>query len=226
MRRMNREIAQAAAAGDDQLMALARDMGAPIELLREVAGSGSLPVVNFAAGGIATPSDAAMMMQLGCDGVFVGFGNLQERRPGGPGPGDRGGHHLLPRSPDRRQGVPATSARPWSGSRSTTFPPASGCRSEAGRHRARGARGRRARPPGRCPRARPDGVRLRWYSQRDPDARRSGGHRRPDHSGRGIDRHRAARHPLRAGRSPPRAHLGRATHPRNLRRDDPPGLGG
>ncbi len=74
MRRMNREIAQAAAAGDDQLMALARDMGAPVELLREVAGSGRLPVVNFAAGGIATPSDAAMMMQLGCDGIFVGSG--------------------------------------------------------------------------------------------------------------------------------------------------------
>ncbi len=74
MRRMNREIAQAAAAGDDQMMALARDMGAPVELLREVAGSGRLPVVNFAAGGIATPSDAAMMMQLGCDGIFVGSG--------------------------------------------------------------------------------------------------------------------------------------------------------
>ncbi len=81
MRRMNREIAQAAAAGDDQLMALARDMGAPVELLREVAGSGSLPVVNFAAGGIATPSDAAMMMQLGCDGIFVGSGIFKSGDP-------------------------------------------------------------------------------------------------------------------------------------------------
>ena len=81
MRRMNREIAQAAAAGDDQMMALARDMGAPVELLREVAGSGRVPVVNFAAGGIATPSDAAMMMQLGCDGIFVGSGIFKSGDP-------------------------------------------------------------------------------------------------------------------------------------------------
>ncbi|MDE0375907.1 MAG: pyridoxal 5'-phosphate synthase lyase subunit PdxS [bacterium] len=81
MRRMNREIAQAAAAGDDQMMALARDMGAPVELLREVAGAGGLPVVNFAAGGIATPSDAAMMMQLGCDGIFVGSGIFKSGDP-------------------------------------------------------------------------------------------------------------------------------------------------
>ena len=81
MRRMNREIAQAAAAGDDQMMALARDMGAPVELLREVAGSSRLPVVNFAAGGIATPSDAAMMMQLGCDGIFVGSGIFKSGDP-------------------------------------------------------------------------------------------------------------------------------------------------
>ena len=81
MRRMNREIAEAAAAGDDQMMSLARDMGAPVELLREVAGSGGLPVVNFAAGGIATPSDAAMMMQLGCDGIFVGSGVFKSGDP-------------------------------------------------------------------------------------------------------------------------------------------------
>ena len=81
MRRMNREIAQAAAAGDDQMMALARDMGAPVELLRDVAGAGRLPVVNFAAGGIATPSDAAMMMQLGCDGIFVGSGIFKSGDP-------------------------------------------------------------------------------------------------------------------------------------------------
>jgi pyridoxal 5'-phosphate synthase pdxS subunit len=55
-----------------QLMAGARDLAAPIELVREVADTGALPVVNFAAGGIASPADAALMMQLGCDGVFVG----------------------------------------------------------------------------------------------------------------------------------------------------------
>ena len=81
MRRMNTEIARARTAGDDGLMALARDMGAPFELLREVAESGRLPVVNFAAGGIATPADAAMMMQLGCDGIFVGSGIFKSGDP-------------------------------------------------------------------------------------------------------------------------------------------------
>ena len=81
MRKMNRQIARAASSGDDQLMSLARDMGAPLDLLREVAGSGRLPVVNFAAGGIATPADAAMMMQLGCDGIFVGSGIFKSGDP-------------------------------------------------------------------------------------------------------------------------------------------------
>ena len=53
---------------------MAKEIGAPYDLLRETARLGRLPVVNFAAGGIATPADAALMMQLGCDGVFVGSG--------------------------------------------------------------------------------------------------------------------------------------------------------
>lgn len=53
------------------LWSYAKDIQAPIELVREVAKTGRLPVVNFAAGGIATPADAALCMQLGCDGVFV-----------------------------------------------------------------------------------------------------------------------------------------------------------
>ena len=81
MRRMNDEIRRAASVGEDQRMALARDMQAPIELVREVAELGRLPVVNFAAGGIATPADAAMMMQLGCDGVFVGSGIFKSGDP-------------------------------------------------------------------------------------------------------------------------------------------------
>src|SRR6185437_3661562 len=58
----------------DELPAAAKELGAPLDLVVEVANSGKLPVVNFAAGGIATPADAALMMQLGCDGVFVGSG--------------------------------------------------------------------------------------------------------------------------------------------------------
>jgi pyridoxal 5'-phosphate synthase pdxS subunit len=62
-------------------MAAAKDLGAPVELVRMVAQSGRLPVVNFAAGGLATPADAAMMMQLGVDGVFVGSGIFKSEDP-------------------------------------------------------------------------------------------------------------------------------------------------
>ena len=67
---------------NDELMAAARDMQAPYELVKEVHDAGTLPVVNFAAGGIATPSDAALMMQLGVDGVFVGSGIFKSSQPG------------------------------------------------------------------------------------------------------------------------------------------------
>jgi len=66
---------------DDELMAAAKKMGAPYELVKEVARLGRLPVVNFAAGGIATPADAALMMQLGADGVFVGSGIFKSENP-------------------------------------------------------------------------------------------------------------------------------------------------
>ncbi len=65
----------------DQLMTATRDLGAPYQLVREVAETGKLPVVNFAAGGIATPADAALMMALGCDGVFVGSGIFKSSNP-------------------------------------------------------------------------------------------------------------------------------------------------
>jgi len=65
----------------EELMAFAKEMGAPYELLVETRKLGRLPVVNFAAGGIATPADAAMMMQLGVDGVFVGSGIFKSGDP-------------------------------------------------------------------------------------------------------------------------------------------------
>merc|ERR1712169_162250 len=77
MRTVKKEISRAQAAlaeGEGTLRALAREIGCDPVLLRETAKLGRLPVVNFAAGGIATPADAALMMQLGCDGVFVGSG--------------------------------------------------------------------------------------------------------------------------------------------------------
>lgn len=81
MRAITSEIRALASATPDQLMSAARDLAAPFDLVQEVAGSGKLPVVNFAAGGIATPADAAMMMQLGCDGVFVGSGIFKSGNP-------------------------------------------------------------------------------------------------------------------------------------------------
>ena len=65
----------------EELMATAKELGAPYELVSEVAALGSLPVVNFAAGGIASPADAALMMQLGMDGVFVGSGIFKSSDP-------------------------------------------------------------------------------------------------------------------------------------------------
>jgi len=65
----------------EELMTKAKELGAPFELLQEVAQKGILPVVNFAAGGIATPADAALMMQLGADGVFVGSGIFKSDDP-------------------------------------------------------------------------------------------------------------------------------------------------
>ena len=66
---------------DEELMAEAKALGAPFELLRETRALGRLPVVNFAAGGVATPADAALMMQLGADGVFVGSGIYKSDDP-------------------------------------------------------------------------------------------------------------------------------------------------
>merc|ERR1719447_2104836 len=66
---------------EDELFVAAKEMQAPYELVKQVAEEGRLPVVNFAAGGVATPADAALMMQLGMDGVFVGSGIFKSDNP-------------------------------------------------------------------------------------------------------------------------------------------------
>ena len=73
-----RELAQTL---EEELMAKAKEMGAPFEIVLEIHKAGKLPVVNFAAGGVATPADAALMMQLGADGVFVGSGIFKSSNP-------------------------------------------------------------------------------------------------------------------------------------------------
>ncbi len=81
MRAVMGEIRKVQNMTEDELQAEAKSLGASLELLREVKTLGKLPVVNFAAGGVATPSDAALMMQLGADGVFVGSGIFKASRP-------------------------------------------------------------------------------------------------------------------------------------------------
>lgn len=81
MRRVMDEIRKLKNMPKEELMTMAKELGAPFELLQEVAQKGKLPVVNFAAGGIATPADAALMMQLGADGVFVGSGIFKSDDP-------------------------------------------------------------------------------------------------------------------------------------------------
>lgn len=74
MRMMNREIARITSMRQDELFEVAKELRVPYELVLKVHDTGRLPVVNFAAGGVATPADAALMMQLGAEGVFVGSG--------------------------------------------------------------------------------------------------------------------------------------------------------
>ena len=81
MRTMNQEIRRLKELPREEVMTFAKEAGAPYELCLMVREEGRLPVVNFAAGGIATPADAALMMKLGCDGIFVGSGIFKSSDP-------------------------------------------------------------------------------------------------------------------------------------------------
>ncbi|MCI7480749.1 pyridoxal 5'-phosphate synthase lyase subunit PdxS [[Pasteurella] aerogenes] len=81
MRKVNAQVRKIVAMNQDELMTEAKNLGAPFELLLQIKSLGKLPVVNFAAGGIATPADAALMMELGADGVFVGSGIFKSEDP-------------------------------------------------------------------------------------------------------------------------------------------------
>ncbi len=80
-RAVQREIRRVVMAPDEELATIAKELGAPLELVKMVKEAGRLPVVNFAAGGVATPADAALMMHLGSDGVFVGSGIFKSGNP-------------------------------------------------------------------------------------------------------------------------------------------------
>ena len=81
MRKIQKQIRDVVALRDDELFEAAKQLQVPVELVREVHTTGKLPVVNFAAGGVATPADAALMMQLGAEGVFVGSGIFKSGDP-------------------------------------------------------------------------------------------------------------------------------------------------
>ena len=81
MRQISADIRRLTTLRDEELYAAAKDLQAPYELVAEVAQAGKLPVVLFTAGGIATPADAALMMQLGAEGVFVGSGIFKSGNP-------------------------------------------------------------------------------------------------------------------------------------------------
>ncbi|GGE64868.1 pyridoxal 5'-phosphate synthase lyase subunit PdxS [Nesterenkonia cremea] len=81
IRTINAEIAQLTSLADDELFVRAKELQAPYDLVKQVARDGRLPVVLFVAGGVATPADAAMMMQMGADGVFVGSGIFKSGNP-------------------------------------------------------------------------------------------------------------------------------------------------
>lgn len=81
MRTVNEEIRKTQFMSDAELVHYGKEIGAPVEILSQIRELGRLPVVNFAAGGVATPADAALMMILGCDGVFVGSGIFKSKDP-------------------------------------------------------------------------------------------------------------------------------------------------
>ena len=81
MRKIQKQIRDVVALRDDELFEAAKQLAVPVELVRKVHATGKLPVVNFAAGGVATPADAALMMQLGAEGVFVGSGIFKSGDP-------------------------------------------------------------------------------------------------------------------------------------------------
>ena len=105
MRTIGGELRRFASMSEDELFVAAKELQAPYDLVKEVAAAGKLPVVLFTAGGIATPADAAMMMQLGAEGVFVGSGIFKSGNPAQRAAADRQGDHVLRRPRRRREGL-------------------------------------------------------------------------------------------------------------------------
>ena len=150
LRAIRSEIRRLQTLDDTELATAAKELQAPLDLVRGVADDGKLPVVLFCAGGIATPADAALVMQLGAEGVFVGSGIFKSEDPARARGGDRRGHHALPGPRARRPGLrgPRPGDAVARDAQARRGPAARQPRLVTRRDRRRGVR-RRPRPAGR-----------------------------------------------------------------------------
>ena len=189
---------------EEELYAEAKELRAPYELVRWVAENGRLPVVTFTAGGIATPADAALCMQLGADGVFVGSGIFKSGEPGRAREGDRRGDDALRRRRGPRARLAGARRRRCAAS-SRALAPESCSRAGGGRARPRrlvmaGRAGRRAGASRALSRARGDAALGSARSRRGAQAGAARGARRARDPGRRVDDVHAPDAALRARR--------------------------
>jgi len=126
------EIRQLQNLPDEEVATFAKNIGAPLEWVLETKKLGKLPVVNFAAGGIATPADAALMMQLGCDGIFVGSGIFKSGDPAKRAKAIVAATTYF-NDPKVLPKFHAIWVKPWSELISRTFPLAKECKNAAGK---------------------------------------------------------------------------------------------
>ena len=189
IRTIVKEMKQLTVLGNEELVHESKNLGAPLELVEWVAANGKLPVPNFSAGGIATPADAALVMQLGAEAVFVGSGIFKSEDPGQARPRHRQSGDVLqrPRQAARSQrGVGRSHARPghFQAPRKRTAADAWLVTLHENR--------RHSRPAGRL-RSAPQSHRAGWRPcHRSAHRRRPGALRRPDHSRRRKHHHAEA----------------------------------
>ena len=165
------DIRKLTVADEAELFGWAKELRAPVELVQEVAERGELPVPLFCAGGIATPADAALVMQLGAQAVFVGSGIFKSADPPTMAQGDRRGHHPLRRRRPSSPRCRAGSARRCAARRSTRSTSSSPTGVGDAIVRPPGHEGRRPRAAGGVPRARRGARRARRRGGRGAHAR-------------------------------------------------------
>ena len=216
MREITAGIKRLAQLGPEELAGAAKEHQAPLEVVREVADAGRLPVPLFCAGGIATPADAALMMQLGAEGNFVGSGIFKSADPERRAQGDRRGDHPLQRPRAGRRGLD----RPRRGDAGAGDRRAGRRGRAAAGPRSLTLRDRRPSHPGRLRSPRRDAARARRRDRRGPRPGGARGARRPGHPRRREHDDRQGDRVGRPGAGDPRPPRGGPAGLRHLRRDD------